>query len=64
VKFALVDKAGTVSVWSNPGQGSNPQFTQAISASDSSYSYGYAGIEGSGSSWGTRGFRLGQLPLS
>jgi hypothetical protein len=64
VKFALVDKGGTVSVWSNPGNGTAQAYTQVLTAADSTYSYGYAGIEGSGSSWGMRDFRLGQLPLS
>jgi subtilisin family serine protease len=58
-KFALVDKGGTVSVWTAPFGG---VFTQAISVADSTYSYGYGGVEGVG---GTRliDFKLGQLPL-
>jgi hypothetical protein len=57
-KFALADKAGTVSVWTSSGGG---PFTQALSVSDVTYSYGYAGIEGVGSV-GLGDFKLGQLP--
>ena len=44
-KVALVDKAGTVSIWTRVSS----EFTQVISAADSTFYSGYAGIEGSGS---------------
>jgi hypothetical protein len=58
-KFALVDKAGTVSFWLAQSGGS---LQQVISAADSTYSYGYGGIEGSGYPR-LKDFKLGQLGL-
>jgi hypothetical protein len=58
-KFALVDKGGVIAAWSAT---SSSAFTPIISASDSTYSYGYGGIEGSGSPR-LRDFKLGQLAL-
>ncbi len=53
--FALVDKGGTVSVWTEAGSG----FTQLLSAGDATYSSGYAGIEGAGNITRIRNFRAG-----
>lgn len=55
--FALVDKGGTVSAWAKTGS----EYVQLISASDSSFGNGYAGIEGSGSSTRISNFRAGPL---
>jgi subtilisin family serine protease len=57
-KFALVDKGGTVSLWTCPPGGT---FSQTLSATDSTYSYGYAGLEG-GPSVVLRDFKVGQVP--
>jgi hypothetical protein len=59
-KFALVDKGNTLSVWSSPAGGN---LTQAYTATDTTYSYGYAGVEGAGPT-GLKDFKLGQLPRS
>ncbi|HET9198990.1 MAG TPA: fibronectin type III domain-containing protein [Solirubrobacterales bacterium] len=59
VKFALVDKGGTVSAWTAPKEGT---LTQTISASDTTYSYGYGGVEGLGHPL-LRDFTLGPMPL-
>jgi hypothetical protein len=62
-RFALVDRGGTVSVhYTIPGS-SNTEFALGISAADTTYSYGYGGIEGVMPAT-VRDFRLGQLPLS
>jgi hypothetical protein len=53
--FALVDKGGTVSAWVNTGSG----FSQLLSASDTTYSRGYAGIAGAGNFTRIRNFRAG-----
>jgi hypothetical protein len=59
VRFALVDKGGTVSVYTaGPEQG----LVSILSAADSTYSYGYAGVEGMGT-LGLVDFKVGQLPL-
>ena len=53
--FALVDKGGTVSAWVDTGSG----FAQLLSASDATFSRGYAGIEGAGNITRIRNFRVG-----
>ena len=53
--FALVDTGGTVSVWTEAGSG----FTQLLSATDTTYSRGYVGIEGAGNITRIRNFRAG-----
>lgn len=58
-QFALADKAGTVSAWTNTeGEG----YVQLLSASDSTFTSGYSGIEGAGNITRLKGFRSGQLP--
>jgi hypothetical protein len=56
-QFALVEKAGTVSVWTNTGGG----YTEVLSATDSSLSSGYTGIEGSGNFTRLTNFSAGPL---
>ncbi|HMJ03702.1 MAG TPA: hypothetical protein VK506_12225 [Conexibacter sp.] len=53
--FALVDKGGTVSAWIDTGSG----FFQLLSASDSAFSRGYAGIAGAGNATRIRTLRAG-----
>lgn len=59
VRFALVDKGGTVSAWTSTKTGT---FTQVLSVADSTYSYGYAGMESTGFTR-QREIKLGQLAL-
>lgn len=56
-KFAFADKAGTVSAWVNTGS----EYTQLLSASDSTYTSGYTGIEGYGNLTRLKEFRSGPL---
>lgn len=56
-KLALVNKAGTVSVWTSIEW----SFTQILSAADSGFNGGYTGIEGSGSAGRLKDFKSGQL---
>ena len=56
-KFALVDKAGTVSAWTNTGT----EYTQLLSASDSSFTSGYTGVEASGNNTRLKEFRSGPM---
>ncbi len=56
-QFALVDKGATVSVWTKTGS----EYTQLISASDSTFKTGYTGIEGSGNITRLKDFRSGPL---
>lgn len=58
-RFALIDKGATVSAWSSSG--GTGVFSQMLSATDSTYSYGVAGIEGSGF-FRLRDLKLGPLP--
>ncbi len=55
--FALADKAGTVSVWTKTGS----EYTQLLSAADSTFISGYTGIEGSGNITRLKEFRSGPL---
>ncbi|HEX6455116.1 MAG TPA: hypothetical protein VF009_01210 [Solirubrobacterales bacterium] len=55
--FALVDQGGTVSAWTNTGSG----FSQLLSASDSMFSSGNAGLEGSGNITRLTNFKVGSL---
>ncbi|HUB98464.1 MAG TPA: S8 family serine peptidase [Solirubrobacterales bacterium] len=57
-QFALVDRGGVVSAWANSGSG----YTQILSASDSTFTSGYSGIEGSGSGTRIKEFQSGPLP--
>jgi hypothetical protein len=56
-QFALVDKAGTVSAWMKTGS----EYTQLLSAADSTFINGYTGIEGSGNITRLKEFRGGPL---
>jgi hypothetical protein len=56
--FALDDNNGTVSAWTKTGT----EFTQLLSASDSTYTSGYTGIEGSGNIARLTSFKSGPLP--
>jgi RHS repeat-associated protein len=55
--FALVDQGGTVSAWTDTGSG----FAQLLSAADSTFSGGNAGVEGSGNITRLTNFKLGSL---
>lgn len=55
--FALVEKGDTVSVWTKTGT----EYTQILSASDSSFINGYTGVEGSGNEGRLKDFRAGPL---
>ena len=54
--LALLDQGSTVSFWANKGSG----FSQILSASDSTYGSGNAGVEGTGSTRLTN-FKVGAL---
>jgi alpha-tubulin suppressor-like RCC1 family protein len=56
-QFALVDKLGTVSAWTKTGS----EYTQLLSASDSTYTSGYTGVEGSGNITRLTSFKSGPL---
>jgi hypothetical protein len=55
--LAISDTGGTVAVW----QGSGGSLTSILSAGDTSFSSGYAGIEGSGSNSRSVNFKAGPL---
>ncbi|HET9199267.1 MAG TPA: hypothetical protein VFN92_13555 [Solirubrobacterales bacterium] len=57
-KFALIERDGTVSAWWSPNGGT---FSRATIASDTTYSYGYAGVEASGTT-ALKDFKAGILP--
>jgi hypothetical protein len=57
-QFALADKGGTVSGWTKVGS----DYTQLLSAADSTFISGYTGLEGSGNITRLRDFRSGPLP--
>jgi hypothetical protein len=56
--MAISDTGGTVTAWSGS---SSSSLASLLSASDSAYSSGYAGIEGSGNISRSTGFRAGAL---
>lgn len=56
-QFAIVDKGGTVSGWTKTGS----EFTQVVSASDSAFNDGYAGLEASGNNIRITNFECGPL---
>lgn len=58
-RFGLADKAGVLSVWT---AGSTGEFTQLLSASDTTYQSGYVGIAGGGNFARLANFRGAQLP--
>lgn len=58
-RFALVDKAGVLSAWI---AGASGEFTQLLSASDTTYQSGYLGIAGGGNFERLANFRGAQLP--
>jgi hypothetical protein len=58
-KLALVDKAGTVSIWTAVGAG---EWTQLLAAADTTFASGYSGVAGSGNVTRLTNFRTGQLP--
>ncbi|HST69295.1 MAG TPA: trypsin-like serine protease [Solirubrobacterales bacterium] len=55
--FALVDLGNTVSAWTNTGAG----FTQQLSAADTAFSTGNAGLSGAGNITRLANFKAGQL---
>jgi hypothetical protein len=55
--MAISDTGGTVTAW----KGSGGTLTSVISASDSTYSSGYAGIEGAGNFSRSQNFKAGSL---
>lgn len=55
--FALVDKGGSVYAWIDTGSG----YRQLLSARDTTFSRGYAGIEGAGNITRVREFSAGTL---
>jgi len=55
--FAIVDQGGTVSAWTDTGSG----FSQLLSASDSTFEKGNAGIHGAGNITRLTKFKVGQL---
>ncbi len=55
--FALVDQGGAVSAWSKTGS----EYTQLLSASDSTFSSGNASVEGSGNFTRLTNFKVGSL---
>lgn len=57
--FALADDGATVSAWTNLGGG----FTQALSASDSTFDSGFVGIAGAGNITRIQDFRAGALDV-
>jgi hypothetical protein len=57
-QFALADKGGTVSAWTKTGS----EYTQLLSAADTTFISGYTGIEGSGNITRLKEFRGGPLP--
>ena len=57
-RFALVDKAGVLSAWTRTGS----EFTQILSAADTSFISGYAGVEGSGNFTRLADFSAAPLP--
>ena len=56
--FALDDNDGTVSAWTKTGS----EYTQLLSAGNSTYTSGYTGIEGSGNITRLKEFKSGPLP--
>ncbi len=58
-RFALVHKAGVLSAWT---AGASGEFTQLLSASDTTYQSGYLGIAGGGNFGRLANFRGAQLP--
>jgi Ca2+-binding RTX toxin-like protein len=57
-QFALAEKGGTVSAWTNSGS----EFTQLLSATDAAFNRGYSGVEGAGNITRLTNFRSGPLP--
>jgi hypothetical protein len=58
-KFALVEKAKTVSAWTSPASG---EFTQLLSATDTTYTSGRPAVEASGNGTRMTNLRAGVLP--
>ncbi len=56
-QFGIVDKGSTVSAWTKTGS----EFTQVLSASDSAFNDGYAGVEASGNTTRLTNFGCGPL---
>jgi hypothetical protein len=57
-QFALAEKGGTVSAWTKTGT----EFTQLLSATDTTFNSGFTGIEGAGNITRLTDFRSGPLP--
>ena len=57
-KFALAEKGGTVSAWTSTGS----EFTQLLSAADTSFASGYTGVESAGNITRLTNFSGGPLP--
>jgi hypothetical protein len=58
-RFGLADKAGVLSVWI---AGATGEFTQLLTAPDTTYQSGYLGIAGGGNFARLANFRGAQLP--
>jgi hypothetical protein len=58
-KFALVEKTKTVSAWTAPASG---EFTQLLSATDTTYTSGKPAVEASGNGTRLTNLRAGVLP--
>jgi hypothetical protein len=58
-RIALVEKGGTVSVWTAPSGG---EFTQLLSATDTALTSGFTGLEASGNIVRLADFAAGPLP--
>jgi hypothetical protein len=55
--FALADKGGVVSIWTKAGA----EYSQLLSAADSTFASGYSGLEGSGNITRLKEFKGGAL---
>ena len=58
--LALVDKGSALSAWIDTGSG----YSQLLSAADSAFGSGHAGLEGAGSATRLKNFKVGALPGS
>lgn len=59
-RFALIDKGGVVSIWTNTGT----EYKQLLSASSGTFTSGYGAVEGSGNITRLTNLQLGQLAPS
>lgn len=56
-----VDQGGTVSAWKNTGSGTGFEFNEILSASDSAFSGGNAGLQAAGGGTRLTNFKAGAL---